>query len=128
MGRRSSRRSARYLRVRAGRPGFPVYLFAVVAGVVLVLAVAAAAVYGSKKPERRERRPPKERVDYSQKWYRKGYSRGADWMRRCAGKGATEAELRGLADRMTSDYHREMEKEYEDDFVRGFMAATRRRR
>ena len=110
---------------REGRPGLSVYLPAIVAGVLAAVVIGAAAVYASKKPRRAQKPPPEERVDYSYKWYWEGYKRGVDWVRHCPGKEATEAELRGIADRMTSDYHKEMEKEYEDDFIRGFMAATR---
>ena len=61
----------------------------------------------------------------SAKWYGVGYQRGADWIRRCADKGATEEQLRMIADRMTSDYYGEIEPKYEPDFIGGFMAATR---
>lgn len=130
VGKRTSRRSARPQRDRGAHPreegGLSGYLPAIVAGVVVLVALLGAAAYVSGKPKKKPRRQRRERVDYSGKWYQEGYSRGVDWIRRCAGKGATEAQRREIADLMTSDYHKEMEREYEDDFIRGFMAATRR--
>lgn len=92
---------------------------------MVLVALLGAAAYVGGKPKKKPRRQRREKVDYSGKWYQEGYSRGADWIRRCAGKGATEAQRREIADLMTSDYHKDMAKEYEDDFIRGFLAATK---
>ena len=132
LARKKTRRLPRQSRERSSRTReentLQRYLPAFVAVAVVLLGILVAVIYAKSGPEKKRKRPRRERVDYSAKWYGEGYRRGADWIRRCPDKGATEAELRELADRMTSDYYKEMDREYEDDFIRGFMKATTGRR
>ena len=133
MGKRATRRLPRQARDRAARPrkerDLSAYLPALIAGAVVLLGILGAVIYAKSRPGgKKPRRPRRERVDYSAKWHQEGYSRGVDWLRHTPGKKATEAQLREIADLMTSDYYKEMDREYEDDFIRGFMKATKGRR
>jgi len=131
VAKKRTRRLPRQPRERAGRPrqetGLSAYVPALVAGAVVLLAVLGAIIYAKKRPEKRRTRPRRERVDYSAKWFGEGYKRGGDWLRHTPGKKPTEAQLREIADLMTSDYN-DMAKDYEDSFIGGFMKATMRGR
>ena len=128
LARKKSRRLTGQSRERSSRrreeQPLQAYVPALIAVAVVLLGILGAVVYAKDKPEKKRKRPRKVKVDYSAKWYSEGYKRGAEWIRRCRDKGATETELREIADRMTSDYHNEMDREYESDFIDGFMKAT----
>ncbi len=128
LARKKTRRLPRQSRERSSRTReentLQRYLPALVAAAVVLLGLLVAVICAKGGPEKKRKRPRKVRVDYSAKWYSEGYKRGAEWIRRCPDKGASEAQLREIADLMTSDYYKEMAREYEGDFIDGFMKAT----